>query len=268
MRYSYSRIECFRRCPLEFKYRYIDKIEVEAYESIEAFMGCRVHETLDVLYKTQKAGRLLPLKELLNVYQNIWKDYLHEDIAVSREDMTAEDYYTLGGDCIQDYYKRYMPFTQAQTIATEMQLNFDLLGDGQYKFIGFIDRLDRREDGCYEIHDYKTGRKLPTQDSRDKDQQLALYELGIRQKHKAEEVELVWHYLTHGKELRSNRTQEQLQKLKQDLLETIYAIERSIVDDRYPTQKTGLCNWCEYQEICITNNKKRNKQMKIQTYTK
>ena len=39
--YSYSRLRAFENCPLQFRYRYLDRIQSE-FESIEAFNGKRV----------------------------------------------------------------------------------------------------------------------------------------------------------------------------------------------------------------------------------
>ena len=37
--YSPSRLDTFRKCQLQYKFHYIDKIEVEEVQSIEMFMG-------------------------------------------------------------------------------------------------------------------------------------------------------------------------------------------------------------------------------------
>ena len=50
--YSHSRLSTFEQCPLKFKFQYIDKIE-KAEESVEAFMGKRVHEVLEKLYEKE-----------------------------------------------------------------------------------------------------------------------------------------------------------------------------------------------------------------------
>ena len=48
--FSYSGIQSFKKCPAQFKYRYIDKI-YKKDEGIEAFMGKRVHESIEYLYQ-------------------------------------------------------------------------------------------------------------------------------------------------------------------------------------------------------------------------
>jgi len=49
-RFSYSSLETYKKCPTQFRFRYIDKIYKDD-EGIEAFMGKRVHEALEYLMK-------------------------------------------------------------------------------------------------------------------------------------------------------------------------------------------------------------------------
>jgi hypothetical protein len=63
----------------------------------------------------------------------------------------------------------------------------------------------------------------------------------------AEEIELVWHYLAFGKELRSRRTPEALERLKKT---TIALIDRIEADTEFTPIKSLLCQWCAYLSIC------------------
>lgn len=66
-----------------------------------------------------------------------------------------------------------------------------------------------------------------------------------------EKVELVWRFLRFDLSIISARRLTQLEELKQHTLETISDIEsRSPSDDAFPTQESGLCNYCEYQATC------------------
>jgi len=82
----------------------------------------------------------------------------------------------------------------------------------------------------------------------DEDRQLALYSLWVRENFKdAQKVELVWHYLAFDRELRSERTPEQLEKLRE---ETLQAVKNVISAKDFPANESNLCNWCEYKNIC------------------
>ena len=49
-RFSYSSLETYKKCPAQFRFRYIDKIYKDD-QGIEAFMGICVHEALEYLYE-------------------------------------------------------------------------------------------------------------------------------------------------------------------------------------------------------------------------
>ena len=49
-KYSYSKINLFNSCPLKYKFVYIDK-KYKKDESIEAFLGKLIHQTLEWIYK-------------------------------------------------------------------------------------------------------------------------------------------------------------------------------------------------------------------------
>ncbi|MEM3402565.1 MAG: PD-(D/E)XK nuclease family protein, partial [Candidatus Hadarchaeales archaeon] len=144
-------------------------------------------------------------------------------------------------------YRRYAPFDQGKTLALEHKVTINI---GGYKLKGFIDRLAAFPDGLYEIHDYKTSRTLPAQPQLDADRQLALYQIGIQQQWEdVRRVDLVWHYLFHDKELRSKRTEEQLEELKREVLSVIHQIERAEELDDFPPRR-DYCQWCEFQGVC------------------
>ena len=52
--YSSSRLNTFKQCKLKYKYQYIEKIKTEIEQTVEAFLGSRVHDCLEKLYKDLK----------------------------------------------------------------------------------------------------------------------------------------------------------------------------------------------------------------------
>ena len=49
MIYSHSRLSTFEQCPYKYKLKYLDKIETDVPDTIETYLGSRVHETLEKL---------------------------------------------------------------------------------------------------------------------------------------------------------------------------------------------------------------------------
>lgn len=246
--YSHSKLETFQNCPLSYKFQYVDRIKTDR-ESVEAFMGNRVHEALAKLYRDLKMSKLRSEEEIVAYYHRSWEKNWHDNVFVVRQDYTAEDYRDTGERGIREYYWRYAPFDQEKTVWIEQSVKVKLDGPGDYQLTGVVDRLVDAGKGRYEVHDYKTSGTLPSQEKLDRDRQLGLYQLAVHEYFSdAKDVELVWHYLVFDKELRSKRTKEQLGKLKEDVIALIEAIEGTEV---FEPQESELCNWCAYQDICL-----------------
>jgi putative RecB family exonuclease len=245
--YSHSQLSTYETCPHQYKLAYIDKIEVET-EGVEAFMGSRVHEALEKLYKDLKVTKLNSLEELLNFYNQSWDKNWNEMVQIVRKEYSAEHYRRLGERCITDYYKRYYPFNQGKTLGLEENIYFPLEEEKGYWIKGFIDRLALVDDSVLEIHDYKTSNRLPTKDYVESDRQLAFYQMGVAEKWQGiREVKLIWHYLTFDTEIHSSRTTDQLHQLRQATLELIRRIE---TDRQFLPKEGPLCGWCDYQGFC------------------
>jgi putative RecB family exonuclease len=246
--YSHSRLSTYENCPLKYRLRYIDKVIIDEAETIEAFMGSRVHEVLEKLYRDMRLSSTNSIDDLLSFYNDNWQKYYSEEVRVIKEGYTPENYRDTGAKCLREYYARYKPFDDGKTLGLEQMIHFDI---GGYKLRGFIDRLSSRSDGTYEIHDYKTSQHLPVQLHFDSDRQLALYQLGVQDIfNDASDVELVWHYLVFDREIRSRRAQNDLLKLKSDIVALIETIERAEEEYDFQAVESGLCDWCEYQSLC------------------
>jgi putative RecB family exonuclease len=244
--YSHSRLSCFEQCPRRYRFRYIDEIEVEEKQGIEAFTGTLVHLSLQHLYEEADKGRVLCSKGLVEHLHALWKEKYDESVAVIKKDMTPSDHLMRAGIGLTAYHRRHHPFDQGRTVGLEQEIKFKV--HGKHELVGYIDRLTCRGDGVYEIHDYKTGQRTPTAQQLRQDRQLALYEIGVRQNFAdAREVRLIWHYLSHDKQFASSRTAEELTSLQEKVSTLIEEIEAAA---EFPCRRGPLCRWCEFEDLC------------------
>jgi putative RecB family exonuclease len=247
--YSHSRLSTFEQCPLKFKYRYIDKIIPEIEKSIEAHLGSLVHDALEWLYIQIKEKKETPsIDEIITYYATKWEETYDNKIRIVKKEFTSKDYFNKGINFLINYYMKHKPFKD-NTLEVEKRIVINLDEKGEYKLQGFIDRLvynlEKKE---YEIHDYKTANNLPSREKIKEDRQLALYSIAIKEIHGKEVgITLVWHYLAHNMKITSKRTNQELEKLKQETLELIKKIEDTTY---FPSGKSILCNWCEYKSMC------------------
>jgi len=243
--YSHSRLSSFENCPKQFHFRYVLKTPVET-EGIEAFVGKRVHEILERLYLFVGRGMVPPLEKVIQRYRALWNEhYDAERVRVVRSGTPVSFYHRLGERCLQNYYRRHYPFDADETLGLEERV---LIQAGRYRLQGIVDRIVRTRDEVIEIHDYKTGRYVPSQKQLDKDRQLALYQLGIADKYGCDHTyRLVWHYVASSQVRSSSRTPERLDEL---LEQTISLIDRIESESEFAPRRTRLCDWCEYRDLC------------------
>jgi putative RecB family exonuclease len=246
--YSHSGLSAFENCPRQFQYRYVLKVEVTT-ESVEAFLGKLVHEVLERLYRFVAEGRVPKLAQVLSRYEQWWQERLDPArVRIVRSEVPIGAYRETGLRCLTNYYRSRYPFDSEETLGLEEMVHFSLDASGHYRMRGVIDRIARARDGALEIHDYKTGKRVPSQARIDEDRQLALYQLGVVERFGQDApVRLVWHYVASNVLRTSTRSPEQLAALRQT---TIRLIDRVESETEFPPRPSALCGWCEYREIC------------------
>ncbi len=242
--YSDSKLWLFERCAEFYKVKYIDKTLPEIPKTIEAFLGDIVHQSLEWLYERIMEGGEVELDELIRDFANRWKENFSYDLRINNGD--AEYYFNKGIKFLAGYYQKNKPFIE-NTIDVERKILFPLDEEGEYLIQGYVDRIVLNENGEYEVHDYKTSDFIKSQEEVNADRQLGFYHLGLQEIFgKEKKVKLIWHFLANNKTIFSERTQEQLEKLKKDTLALIKKIESTTF---WPVCGRKSCDWCEYKKM-------------------
>lgn len=247
--YSHSRVTTYENCPYAYKLKYIDKIKPEVPTTIEAFMGDMVHQTLEHLYKLKKFKKRVALNVLIKFYRDLWEKNYSDDILIVKadsENLKADNYRKMGEKFISDYYDRMKPFDQLTILGLETQDRMTLPDGNQWHVR--IDKLACDDKGNYFVCDYKTNSRMKDQEEADSDRQLAMYSIWVKNKFEdVKSVKLIWHMLAFNKDAVSKRSEEQLEKLQNEIVERIKEIESST---EFPRKQTALCNYCGYKSEC------------------
>lgn len=245
MRISYSALETFRRCPLKFKFSYIDKIKTP--KSKDAIFGTLIHNALKILHEP---GLVIPTQEeMLQYINNNWDSSIY-----GSEDESAM---ALGQavKIMKDYYAKNYP-SKFNVVALETPFEVPLKFGADLHFLtGKIDRVDKTEDGLFQVIDYKTTKKMPSQEMVEKDLQLSVYHLGIANRwpsilQEKRPVKASLYFLKHGEMLSSIRTPEQLEATKENIAGSFEKIAKAIKGEKFPPLPNSLCDWCEFQRNC------------------
>lgn len=241
MRLSYSSLDTYQSCSLKYKYREIDKLPEE--KSKEAVFGTLIHSTMKFIHEPA----LVPpsVEQAIDYFGKRWKGDLFEN------ELEERSAFVQGVEMIQRYYETNR-IAESNPIALESRFSLEIgtEGTGKHIIAGVIDRIDRTRDG-YEIIDYKTTKKMPSQDKVDNDLQLSIYLRAFLDRYpkeweRLEQITVSLYFLKHGVKLSSTRTKEQLESLDATFLEVIQAIEAG----KFAPTLSPLCDWCSFQKIC------------------
>jgi CRISPR/Cas system-associated exonuclease Cas4 (RecB family) len=243
MRISYSALETYRNCPLKYRYQAIDKLKEP--KSKEAVFGTLVHSTMKFVYEPALISP--SLEQALDHFSRGWNSEVWEN---ELEERAA---FAQGVAMIQKYYRANNP-QDATVVTLESNFSLDIAHPAKpattHTIRGIIDRIDKTADG-YEIIDYKTAKKMPSQEFVDQHLQLSLYLKAFLARYPQEidnlsNITVSLYFLKHGVKLSSTRTLEDLRKVDDLFLEVIDLIE----DGRFEARVSPLCDWCGFQRIC------------------
>jgi len=250
--YSQSSVSSFENCPYQYKLHYIDKVEPEIQTTIEPFMGDMVHQTMEFLYKNKKFKKRVAKNVLIKFYRDLWQKNYSDDILIvkaEKEHVNSENYRKMGEKFISDYYDRMKPFEQITILGLETQDRMTLPDGNQWHVR--IDKLGCDDKGNYYVCDYKTNARMKDQEEADSDRQLAMYSIWVKDKFKdAKSVKLVWHMLAFDKDAVSERTEQQLKELQENIINLIKEIEKATKEDHFPRKQSALCDYCGYKSQC------------------
>lgn len=244
-RLSHSRVECFKKCPYQFKLRYVDKTKtIPNQDPTNAlYLGTGIHEGIE---KGLKHG----IKSYFENYYLINDNHINETIKFEYLIPMVKKY-------INDLNTKVM---FERKIETE-------------DFIGFIDLLTKNEDGTYDIYDFKYSNNI---DVYKESSQLHLYKyflelttdikvnkmyflfvpkVAIRQKYKNKTNKKDEELYEFRNRIMENLRQKEIQivEIKYNPNKVIgYLIDAKhlIAATEYPKNPSYLCGWCEYKDYC------------------
>ena len=235
MKFSYSRADCFKNCPYQFKLRYIDKlITYDEYEPQDALkLGTALHTALE-------KGISTAIQEYYNSYPIISDLHINEAMKL---------------EYLIDKAVRLLPNGEH-----EVKIEDD-------DFVGYIDLLVPVDNDVYDIYDFKYSNNV---DKYMESEQLHLYKYFFEKCNPGKKIRSLIYLIVPKTMIRQKKT-EDLYQFRQRLLETLETMkptlhyidynENKVIDflfnikhciecEDFEKNQTKLCDWCEYQSYC------------------
>ncbi len=236
--FSYSQLESFSVCALQYKYLYVLKIPTTP--SAAASFGESIHKTLQRFYMDFQKNNTVDLEYLHKLYKRLW-------IPVGYESAADEAYRKKKGEeMLTGFYKS---FHDKHKSIIGVEKLFKIKIDTDIYITGKIDRIDQAAEDGIEIIDYKTGR-MPDEKELKKNLQLSIYALAATDPSmfgkKIDDVHLTFYYLNDNKKITSKRSQEDLMEVKQEIRKRANEIKVS----HFKANPGPWCKFCQFNLIC------------------
>ena len=252
-RESYSSLSTYEACPRRYAYRYVEHLPGEVPPGWFTF-GSAVHRAFEAFDRarivSRHDGSPPPGYEVL---ERAFGEAVDAS-GCSPDEITR---FRARGEPVLRAYLARESASDAEPVAVELGFGVDVpVGDEEpaVRFVGYVDRIDRRPDGAVELLDHKTGSLRPQEDV-DQDVQLTAYAFaaargGLRDPASGAILpapsRLGLHFAESGLTIWTTRSVEALDAFGARLCATVGAIRHR----EFAAHPGRACRWCEYRATC------------------
>lgn len=255
---SYSQINCYKMCPLQYRFRYVDCLIPEFIPAALTF-GSTIHEALAFYYRGLRDNKKpYSLEGIIDVFETDWHlaNEVNENIKFDNGD-NKNSLKDKGIEMLKTFYESVQP---GEVIAVEVE--FKLASDnnnGNSKplplpIVGQIDLIEKDREGYIVAVDHKTAARKYSDNKVDDDLQLTIYTCALSRSKLAngdKEFYARFDVLTKTKspELVSyytSRNDNDFRKLMKLVREICYAIDQGVFFPNPGWQ----CSGCQYATAC------------------
>jgi DNA helicase-2/ATP-dependent DNA helicase PcrA len=236
--FSFSQINVYQTCPLQYRYQYI--LNLPTAPQASASFGNTIHATLCQFYQEFKKNKEVDKSILLSLYEKNW-------IPVGYLSSTQEKKIKKEGEKILTDYLKKFHHKNLKIISLERPFKIKLKEN--IIITGKIDRVDIDKEGNIEIIDYKTG-AMPDEKKLKNDLQLSIYALAVLSdptlKTKLDKIILSYLYLQQSQKISFKKSLAEIEKTKESILDTVNQINQQ----KFLPKVGPWCDFCPFKIIC------------------
>lgn len=238
---SPSKITTYLACPVKYKWTYVDERGRWYLKSKSFFsFGTTLHKVLQRFHDEGDQG-VTTVHEATAAMEESWIEAGYS----SQEEMTQA--MAEGRAIIADYVEKVQksPVT-SKTLFIEKTLRMEM---GDFVLLGRLDRLDELEDGTLDVVDYKSGRTSVDSEEVGNDLAMSIYQLLVKSHNPDRPVQATIIALRAGSRASASLSDEDLARLKADLLQLGQEILNRDYEGLVPVGKE-ICHRCDFLPLC------------------
>jgi RecB family exonuclease len=238
---SVTQLKMYLRCPLQYKFRYIDNLIIPPASAIT--LGKTIHQTLEENFSQKvKTQQDLPLNYLKDYFSDVWEIEAKE--TQFEKDEKPGKIKDEGINLVSVYHKTHSPKILPISVEEEFELEFE---NSPLRLKGYIDLIDRNKI----IIDHKIKSRSMNQQDAEQDLQLTAYYLAYKIKKQKPPQGLRFDVIVRTKtpkiqQITISKTDEDTTRFLKILTQVTKAISSGIF---YP-HESYFCNVCGYKKLC------------------
>lgn len=258
--FSYSKMETFKNCPMQYRLKYIEK-KYTNDTSIALELGSLCHYVLEQKGKMVASGKIVDYAKLESILKN-GTEVLDEKTKEKLLGVDAlkrkyfEIWFAPDNASGMSYKEKMEVFDRVlheemedtDWVPTYFEMPFEFVWDNKVVLKGFIDRIDMR-DGVYRTVDYKTSKKVYEQNKLSTSLQFGIYALAILNQFGVTPKESQYRFILLD-DTQTALTKGWEKRLIKALDKIFAEIESSEKDSKFIPKASPLCHWCNF---CMHN---------------
>lgn len=241
---SVSRIKQYEKCPLAFKFGYIDRRARESGEA--AAFGSMVHKAMELIYRwivDEEFEGTVPDEVIIRQYRNAFEE----------SEVVGEAAYKHGILLVREYFRFHDHVSHETVLGIERKFSIIVEADDEsrrYEVFGIIDRIERLDKTSVLVVDYKTNKSLFTREELDSDLQMSVYGIAVKTLWPwVQNVQFAFDMVRHSTRQYTRRSDADMNEAGDYIIAIAGRIESSL---QFPAKLNTLCPWCDHREACPT----------------
>lgn len=259
---SYSKESNFDNCPLNHKLKYVDK-NFSRKSSLPMEIGSILHKSLELKGRMIMDGKDVDYDYLKNITEEgyLETDEKSDNHILGIKDLKKkyfEDFFTADSKSGMNYlekmkifYDRVLPTRIEDEIWTPIAVEqkFEFVYDNRVILHGFIDRVDKNEEGQLRITDYKSSKAVFRDEDIKTPMQHVIYDLACIHLYGQPATDHVYDFILIDAVQGANEgvcSKGYLNRGIKKLDKVLNQMDEMSRTGNYPPKPSPLCYWCPY----------------------